>query len=71
MRSVGAMVLKFCGTNDKECLRFRLCNCSAVGVVFVFFCESSYVFGVVDSWVLCSCLFAYLCVFCACIVDSF
>ena len=52
MRSVGARFLKFCGTNDKGWLWFRLCNCGALGVVFVLFCESSCVFVFVDSLVL-------------------
>ena len=52
MRSVRAVFLKFSGTNDKGWLWFRLCTCGALGVVFVLFCESSYVFGVVDSLVL-------------------
>ena len=52
MRSVRAMFLKFRSTNDKGWLYFRLCNCGAVGVVFVLFYESSYVFGVLDSLVL-------------------
>ena len=52
MKSVRAMFLKFCSTNDKGWLWFRFCNCGAVGVVFVLFCESSYVFCVVDSFVL-------------------
>ena len=37
-------------------------NCGAVGVVFVLFCESSYVFGVVDFFVL-YLLFVHLKVF--------
>ena len=52
------MFLKFRGTNDKGWLWFRLCNCGALGVVFVLFCESSYVFGVVDSLVLYSFIWA-------------
>ena len=52
LKSVRAMFLKFRGTNDKGWLWFGLCNCGAVGVVFVLLCESSYVFGVVDSLVL-------------------
>ena len=52
MRSVKAIFLKFCATNDKGWLWFRFCSCRAVGVVFVLFCELSYVFGVVDSLVL-------------------
>ena len=52
IRSVRAMFLKFCCTNDKGWLWFRFCKCGAVGIVFVLFCESSYVFGVVDSLVL-------------------
>ena len=58
MRSVSAMVLKFCGSNDKGWLWFRLCNCGAVSVAFVLFCESSYMFGVVDSLLLYSFIWA-------------
>ena len=47
MRPVRAMFLKFRSTNDKGWLWFRLCNCGAVGVVVVLFCESLFVFGVV------------------------
>ena len=46
------MFLKFRDTNDKGWLCFRLCNCGAAGVVLILFCESSYLFGVVDSLVL-------------------
>ena len=52
MRSVRAMFLKFRGTKDKGWLWFRLCNCGAVGVLFVLFCELSNVFGVIDILVL-------------------
>ena len=52
MRCVRAMFLKFRGTYDKGWLWFRLCNCGASGVVFLWFHESSYVLGVVDSLVL-------------------
>ena len=52
MRSVRAIFPKFRGTNHKGWLWFRFCSCGAVGVVFVMFCELSYVFGVVDSLVL-------------------
>ena len=52
MRSVGAIFLKFRGTNDRGWLWFKFCNCGSVGVVFVSFRDSSYVFGVVDSLVL-------------------
>ena len=70
MRSVRAMVLKFRGTNDKEWLRFRLCNCSAVGVVFVFFVSRHMCLVLLIVWCcVLACLFT--CVFCACIVDSF
>ena len=62
MRSVRARFLKFRGTKDKGWLWFRLCNCGAVGVVFVLFCESSYVFGVVDFW-YCILLFERLKIF--------
>ena len=46
-----AIFLNFRGTNDKKWLWFKFCICGAVGVVFVLFCESSYVFGVVDNLV--------------------
>ena len=52
MRSVKAIFLKFCGTNVKEWLWFRFCSCGAVDVVFVLFCEASYVLDVVDKLVL-------------------
>ena len=52
MRLVRAMFAKFRGTNDKGWLCLRLCICGAVSVVFVLFCESLYVFSVVDSLVL-------------------
>ena len=52
MNSVRAIFRKFRGTNDKGWLWFRFCSCGAVGVLFVLFCESYYVFGVVDSLVL-------------------
>ena len=100
MRSVRAKLEKFHVTIDKRCWRFRFFSCGAVGVVFVLFCESSNVLGVVDSLLLyyfiwasksvlfvdvenipknsaksmlatLACLFVYLCVYCACIVDSF
>ena len=49
-----AKILKFRGTSDSGWLRFKLGSCDAVGNVFVLFCDSSYVFGVVDIFVLCS-----------------
>ena len=52
MRSGRAKILKHRGTNDKGYLWLRFCNCGAVGVVFVLFRDSSYVFGVVDNFVL-------------------
>ena len=52
MRSVSAILLEFRGTNDRGWLWLSFCNCGAVGVVFVSFRDSSYVFGVVDSLVL-------------------
>ena len=52
MRSVRAIDLKLRGTNDRGWLWFRFYNCGAVGVVFVSFHDSSYVFGVVDNLVL-------------------
>ena len=51
MRSVRAIFLKFRGTNDRGWLWFRFCNFGAVGVLFLSFRDSSYVFGVVDSLV--------------------
>ena len=47
-----AKFLKFCGTSNSGWLRFRLCSCGAVGILFVLLCDSSYVFGVVDNFVL-------------------
>ena len=44
--------LKYRGTNDSGWLRFTLGSCGAVGNVFVLLCDSSYVFGVVDNFVL-------------------
>ena len=58
MKSVRAMFLKFRGSNDKGWLWFRLRNCGTLGVVFVLFCESSYVFVVVDILVLYSFIWA-------------
>ena len=52
MRSVRAIILKFCGTYDKGWLWFRFCSCGAVGVVFVLFCDWPYVLGVVDMGLL-------------------
>ena len=52
MRSVRAIFLKFCGTNDRGGFWFRFCICGTVRVVFVSFRDSSYVFDVVDSLVL-------------------
>ena len=52
MRSVRAMFLQIRGTNDKGWLGFRFCNFGGAGVVFVLFCELSYVFGFVDSLAL-------------------
>ena len=43
---------KFRGTSDIGWLRFKLGSCGAVGNVFALFCDSSYVFGVVDNFVL-------------------
>ena len=40
------------GTKDNGWLRLIVCNCGAVGVVLVVFWESSYVLGVIDSFVL-------------------
>ena len=55
MRFVRGKFLKFRVTIDRGWLWFRFCNYGAVGVVFVLFCESSYVFCVVDNFVLYSC----------------
>ena len=52
MRFVRAIVLKFSGTNDRGWLWLGFFNCGAVGVVVALFCESSNVFGVVDTFVL-------------------
>ena len=52
MRSDRAKFPKFRGTNDKGWLWLRFCNCGAMGVIFVLFWDSSYVFGVVDILVL-------------------
>ena len=52
MRPDRAIFLKFRGANDQGCLWLGFCNCGAVGVVFVLFRDSSYVFGVVDNLVL-------------------
>ena len=52
MRSDRAIFRKFRGTNDKWWLWLRLCNCGAVGVVFVPFRDSSYAFVNFDSLVL-------------------
>ena len=49
-----AKLLKFRGTSDSGWLRFKLGGCGAVGNVFVLLCDSSYVFGVVDNFVLSS-----------------
>ena len=47
-----AKFLKFCGTSDSGWLRFKLGSCGPVKNVFVLLCDSSYVFGVVDNFVL-------------------
>ena len=52
MRSDREKFLKFRGTNDKERLWLRVCNCGDVGVVFVSFRDSSNALGVVDNLVL-------------------
>ena len=52
-----AKFLKFRGTSDIGWLRFKLGSCGALGNVFVLFCDSSYVFGVVDNFVL----FSFIC----------
>ena len=50
--------LKFRGTSDSGWLQFKLGSCGAVGNVLVLFCDLSYVFGVVDNFVLYSFIFA-------------
>ena len=47
-----AKFLKFRGTSDSGWLRFKLGSCGAVGNVFVLLYDSSYVFGLVDNFVL-------------------
>ena len=47
-----AKFLKFRGTSDSGWLRLKLGSCGAVGNVFVLLCDSSYVFGVVDNFIL-------------------
>ena len=47
-----AKFLKFHGTSDSRWLQFKLVSCGAVGIVFVLLCDSSYVFGVVDNFLL-------------------
>ena len=47
-----AKFLKFRGTSDIGWLRFKLGSWGAIGNVFVLLCDSSYVFGVVDNFVL-------------------
>ena len=47
-----AKFLMFRGTSDSGWLRFKLDSCGAVGNVFVLLSDSSYVFGVVDNFVL-------------------
>ena len=45
---------KFRGTNDSGWFCGRVGICGAVGVVSTLLCSSSYVFGLVDIFVLCS-----------------
>ena len=52
MRSVRAIFLKFRSSNNGGWLWFRFCICGSVGVVFVSFHGTSYMFGVVDNLVL-------------------
>ena len=47
-----ATFLKFRVTSDSGWLRYNFGSCGAVGNVFVLFCDLSYVFGVVDIFVL-------------------
>ena len=49
---ISAKCLKFHDTGDSGWLRLRLGSCGAVGNVFVLLCDSLYVFGVVDNFVL-------------------
>ena len=53
-----AKFLKLHGTSDGGWLRFKLGSCGAVGNVFVLLCDSSYVFGVVDNFLLYCFIFA-------------
>ena len=46
------MFSNFRSAMDNGWSLFIDCNCGAVGIVFVLVCELSYVFGVVDSFVL-------------------
>ena len=50
MCSVVAVFLWFRSTKDNGWLLSKLCNCGAVGVVFLLSCELSYAFGVVESF---------------------
>ena len=58
MISVSAEFRKLRGTNDKGKLLCKFGNCGAVGIAVVLFCDSSYVFGVVDIFVLYSFIWA-------------
>ena len=52
MCSIRATFLKISGTKDNGWLLLIVCNCVAVGVVFLVFCEITYLFGVIDNFVL-------------------
>ena len=52
MFSVGDMFLYFCVTKDHRWLLCNVCNCGAVGFVFLVSCELSFVLVVVDSFSL-------------------
>ena len=51
-RHFGVGVFLYGGTNDNGWLWCRFGNWGAVGVVFVLYCDSSYVSGLVDTFVL-------------------
>ena len=49
---VSAKLLKLCDTKDDGWLWCRFDNCSSVVDTFIIFCDSSYVFGFVDNFLL-------------------
>ena len=51
---MNARFQKIRDTNDNGWLGCKFGNCGAVGDMFVLFCDSSYVFGFVNNFVLCS-----------------